>query len=203
MIKNLIISIVSFASYIYSFSDIDSIGILSKIQNIWEYKYSFGGLKGTTRYPSATYRLIVESGSSFKEYRNDTLINTDSFALQRNIQSGRTYYKIILTLKMMEGSTVPGSEGYYIKFPDDTTLVINDGYFDGYEYYFSSLKTAIKKKVRINNAPSNGLKNKSAIFTLSGKKIVCNEMRRPDGFYLEHHKQHRVYYLKLFAEELP
>jgi hypothetical protein len=188
MIKNVIISIVSFASYIYSFSDIDSIGILSKIQNIWEYEYSFGGLKGATRYPSATYRLIVESGSSFKEYRNDTLINTDSFALQRNIQSGRTYYKIILTLKMLEGSTVPGSEGYYIKFPDDTTLVINDGYFDGYEYYFSSLKTAIKKKVRINNAPSNAVKHKRPVYNLSGKKIFCDEKKLPKSVYLEYNE---------------
>jgi hypothetical protein len=142
MSKNVIIGIVSFASFIYSFSEIDSVGMLSKIQNVWKYEYSYGGFAGTKKYPSDNYKLMVESASSFKEYRNDTLINTDSFALQRNILSGRTYYKIIIKLKMIEGSTVQGSEGYYIDFLDDSTLVLDEGCCDRYAFYFKILKTA-------------------------------------------------------------
>ena len=138
---------------------------------------------------------MVESGSSFKEYRNDTLINTDSFALQRNILSGRTCYKIILTLKMLEG-TVVGNGGYYIDFLGDSTLVFNDGYFDGYAYYFTSLKTAANKDFRINKAPLNGLKHKRPVFNLSGKKIAGNEKRLPNGIFLENNRLQKGYYLK-------
>jgi hypothetical protein len=165
----------------------DSGVIANKVRNIWQYEYRSGGKTGGKTYLDFRYTAKVESSSGillFKEYKNDSLKNTDTLKIRKDPLDG-SKYKAIINLKLLTGTTTAIDEGFYVRFPTDTTMVLDEGCCDRYAFYFKVPVTGTKNPATKGNSMKINFIHGRTIYGLSGKREALRTDKISTGIYLE------------------
>lgn len=179
---------------------VDSNEIMNRIINNWELKNISGGFGGGTFYNSYSYKLTFEFDSNksiFKEYKNDSLMNTDYVSTKRVVSAGDTCWKIVINLNYLGLWGAQKDEGFYVRFYDDSIMYLDEGCCDRYSFRFELLKsTSIIQKIPSISINNNNVSKKTTYFNVSGRKVNCINNNLSTGIYFKFVKANNQMTLK-------